>query len=511
MLTLVDAHVHVHPASDLAALLDAAAANFAAQARALRAEAWEGVLMLTETSDAAWFEGVQSSGKIVVGAWVISPHASDALALWASVGGRRILIVAGRQIVTGEGVEVLALATRAAFRDGATLEATLASARAAGALVVLPWAVGKWLGRRGSLVDAAISGDPSCPFAGDNGGRPFFWPSPSLFARERSRGRPVISGSDLLAIRGDERRAGSFGFHVATSLDPERPAARLRDVLLSATAAEVMPFGRLQGPVTFFRNQLGLRLARRGARPTSKPPSGERPEWPDVETSSAAYARRFAGAAGRYLLDVQAATVRRALAGLPPGRALDVGGGHGQLVPLLRGLGWDVTVHGTDARCGRNLRELHGFTDVPFIEGDLHRLPVADGSFDLVLAVRLISHVDDWQGLIAELCRVARRAVVIDYPSTGGANALGPLLFGFKKSLEGNTRSYTSFSRPVLEDAFGRHGFRCTRELKQFVLPMVLHRVGRAAWPLRAAEGLSRAVGLTSRLGSPVILRVDRR
>ncbi len=114
----------------------------------------------------------------------------------------------------------------------------------------------------------------------------------------------------------------------------------------------------------------------------------EAAETPDIETSSADYARRFSGAAGRYLLDVQARAIRSALAGLPPGKALDLGGGHGQLVEVLRSLGWDVTVHGTHPACDANLRGLHGRQDCRFILGPLEKLPVADKSFDLVISVR---------------------------------------------------------------------------------------------------------------------------
>src|SRR5690606_22711484 len=69
---------------------------------------------------------------------------------------------------------------------------------------------------------------------------------------------------------------------------------------------------------------------------------------PDIETSSADYASRFAGPAGRYLLEVQARSIEAALQGLTPGTALDVGGAHGQLVQLLERRGWQPTVHGTD-------------------------------------------------------------------------------------------------------------------------------------------------------------------
>jgi ubiquinone/menaquinone biosynthesis C-methylase UbiE len=233
-------------------------------------------------------------------------------------------------------------------------------------------------------------------------------------------------------------------------------------------------------------------------------------ETPDIETSSADYARRFSGSAGAYLLDVQTRTVRRALAGLQPGTVLDVGGGHGQLVDPLQALGWKVTVHGSDAACERNLRELHGKRNCEFMLGDVFALPVPDRSFDLVVAVRLISHIDAWPRLVKELCRVARHSVVIDYPSKTGLNALTPMLFNVKKNFEGNTRTYTSFSRKELETAFNRSGFRVHREVKQFLLPMALHRMGKGSFPFRAAEGVMRGLGLTALLGSPVILRADR-
>ncbi len=233
-------------------------------------------------------------------------------------------------------------------------------------------------------------------------------------------------------------------------------------------------------------------------------------ERPDIETSSADYASRFSGRSGRYLLDIQAECIARAIRDLPPGDVLDVGGGHGQLVAPLSAAGWRVTVHGTDSRCEQNLRGLHRHSACRFVAGPLDELPAPDRSFDLVIAVRLLPHVTHWPGLLREMCRVARRSVIVDYPSKGGLNALTPLLFGVKKSIEGNTRTYTSFSRHELEPALAASGFRTHTEVRQFFLPMVVHRVGKAAAPLRAAEWLCRRTGLTRLAGSPVILRADR-
>lgn len=236
----------------------------------------------------------------------------------------------------------------------------------------------------------------------------------------------------------------------------------------------------------------------------------EASEAPDVETSRASYASRFAGRAGAYLLDAQWRSIERALEGLAPGSVLDVGGGHGQLADRFAARGWDVTVHGTDPECERNLRALHGRTRCRFVLGDLAALPAADRSFDLVIAVRLLSHVPAWERVLAEMCRVARRSVAFDYPATTGLNALTPLLFGLKRSLEGNTRTYASFRIADLDSTCARNGFRRQRVVKQLFLPMVAHRVAKGSKVLQAAEGAFRATGLTALAGSPAIYRADR-
>lgn len=233
-------------------------------------------------------------------------------------------------------------------------------------------------------------------------------------------------------------------------------------------------------------------------------------ETADIETSSADYARRFSGRAGKYLLDVQSQAVMGIVAGMQPGTVLDVGGAHGQLVDDFVARGWKVTVIGSDAQCESNLRNLHGKHNCDFVRGELLQMPFADAQFDLVVSVRLLSHAEAWQQLMRELCRVARHAVVIDYPSLNGLNALTPLLFGMKKAYERNTRTYTSFSRGDIEAALASTPFRVTRQIKQFFLPMVLHRATQAAAPVRWAEAAARGVGLTGLFGSPVILRADR-
>ena len=232
-------------------------------------------------------------------------------------------------------------------------------------------------------------------------------------------------------------------------------------------------------------------------------------ETPDIETASDAYARRFSGAAGRYLLGEQEAAIRAVLADWRGGSVLDVGGGHAQLTPLLRSLARDVLVFGSDARSLERVRR--DFPECATATGDLLALPFERRSFDIVVAVRLLPHVRNWPRLLSELCRVARSAVVFDYPRPTGFNRLTPLFFPLKKRLEGNTRHYRNFRDAELDEVLRVCGFEPRERRAQFLLPMVVHRRANGFAPLRALERAAQALCLTQALGSPVILRADRR
>ncbi|MGB6222648.1 hypothetical protein [Haloferula sp.] len=160
----------------------------------------------------------------------------------------RLLVIAGRQVVTAERVEVLALATASEFEDGRPLSETIESVKAAGGIAVLPWGVGKWFGERGRLVEQAVR--EHGVMVGDNAGRPLGWPKPSLFSEF-----PVIPGSDPLKAEGEERMVGSYGFVLEADFDPKRPAESIRR---SLRALESCPttFGGRVGPTRFFFRQL---------------------------------------------------------------------------------------------------------------------------------------------------------------------------------------------------------------------------------------------------------------
>jgi SAM-dependent methyltransferase len=237
--------------------------------------------------------------------------------------------------------------------------------------------------------------------------------------------------------------------------------------------------------------------------------SGAR-EDADVETSSDAYARRFAGPVGAYFLEVQAEATLDLLRPWPGASVVDVGGGHGQLTEPLVDAGYEVTVLGSDAACERRVKEWTGAGRARFASGDLLRAPYPDRSFDVALSYRLLPHVRDWAALVSELTRLARTAVVVDYPTARSVNAIAGWLFGLKKGVEGDTRPFTVFQDVGVEEAFGREGFAPTARRAQFLFPMAFHRAARSVSLARALEAAGGALGLRRRFGSPVILRLER-
>lgn len=234
---------------------------------------------------------------------------------------------------------------------------------------------------------------------------------------------------------------------------------------------------------------------------------------PDVETSGDDYRRRFAGPAGGFLLEQQIDAVAHLVNGAnAPLRVLEVGGGHGQLTSYLLDRGFDVWVQGSASECARQVRPLMDASGgrLRFVTSNLWSLPFATDSFDLVIAIRLLSHIERWEALLAEMGRVTRRSLLVDYASLAGPNALTPVLFRIKRRIEGNTRPYFCYTRRRLAGYLRGLGFRRTVVRKQFWAPMGLHRMLSMPRWSNAIEAAGRSLGLTRLFGSPAMLLAEK-
>jgi SAM-dependent methyltransferase len=94
----------------------------------------------------------------------------------------------------------------------------------------------------------------------------------------------------------------------------------------------------------------------------------------------------------------------KAISGLTPGRAIDIGAAGGGNTRVLRQHGWDAVAleygaDGAEVAHGRGLAT---------IRGDATRLPLADASLDLVVAFDLLEHLVDDDAAVAEVRRVLK-------------------------------------------------------------------------------------------------------
>ena len=228
--------------------------------------------------------------------------------------------------------------------------------------------------------------------------------------------------------------------------------------------------------------------------------------WPDVHSSNDSYALRFQGGVGAFFLEIQTREIVNAILGCRAKSVLDVGGGHCQIARPLTELRLDVTVTGSTDECEQGLRHQLPHDRYAFVNSPLFPLPFETSSFDVCTSIRMMSHLEDWPKLIAELCRVARSAVVIDFSAQTWNRGLSRFLQAAKKSVERNTRSFLTQSVVEVRREFASHGFRVMREYRQFAIPMALHRLIGSPQFSRSAERLLREFRVTKYVGSPVIV-----
>ena len=249
----------------------------------------------------------------------------------------------------------------------------------------------------------------------------------------------------------------------------------------------------------------------------SEPAPGSRDHYSyahyaDRDVAEGFDALRFGGPIGRYLLEWQQALLVEALSPLPGRRVLDVGTGTGRAAIGLAERGAVVT--GVDAsdemtRVARSRAAAAGVA-VEFGLADAHALPFADGSVDAAVSLRVIMHAVDWRRCVAELCRVSRWRVVLDFPARGSFAALESVARHIAKAVGRPTEAYRVIAERDVASVFRAQGFRVVFVRRQFVLPIALHKaIGRLA----VTQGVERALasaGILRLLGSPVTMVAER-
>lgn len=260
----VDGHVHLHPGVDLGRAFDAAMGHARRASRERSSVEPDGiVLCLVDPEQGARFSALRGrSEEADLGDWRLRSTEERGSLLAERDDGARAAVVAGRQVRTSDGFEVLLLASTRRLSAGDSLEATVRRGASGDDVVAVAWGFGKWWLRRGDRLRSLLrSPAGEGVFLGDNAGRLPCGPHLGILREARRRSVPILPGSDPLPLPGHEQRVGQYGFLLSRFDLSRRPAAMLRSRIRSLEG-QPRRYGSLDPPHRALLSQLQLRLPR---------------------------------------------------------------------------------------------------------------------------------------------------------------------------------------------------------------------------------------------------------
>ena len=222
--------------------------------------------------------------------------------------------------------------------------------------------------------------------------------------------------------------------------------------------------------------------------------------------------RRFGGPIEELIAAEQARVLAGFVGEIRDRRVLDVGSGTGRAALLLARAGARVTAVDASEHMLAVARQRASDerATISFAVGDAHALDFPDRAFDVAVSFRMLMHTPRWRVCLDELCRVADRLVVVDYPARPSLALLQAAARRAITLLGGRTEAYRVFSDREIAGALAQHGFQVRSLHRQFVLPIALHKVIGSRRFTTASESLLNRIGLLRLFGSPVTLVAER-
>ena len=265
----MDAHVHVHRCYALDRFFESAWANLSRHAGQPSAGSTGTVkmLLLTESAHEHYFDRATAKAPdngdwaplAAADGWRVR-RTPDARCLELGSDDKNLFLVAGCQVATSDGLEVLWLGTRERVDDGQPIRSVLEATRGEDALRVIPWGAGKWWFARGRLLDdllAEFGSEGVC--VGDESGRPWFWPTPRHVTQSIEAGILNLPGTDPLPFPGEVTTVGRMGLRIDAPWSASDPVGSLLTAIRSSPT-QPETFAELESVSKFFVNQFRMQI-----------------------------------------------------------------------------------------------------------------------------------------------------------------------------------------------------------------------------------------------------------
>ncbi len=217
------------------------------------------VLLLTESKDNDFFPQFKMNGNLGKQSEYKFENTSEDCSLILKKDNKVLCyIMAGRQIVTREKLEILSIASSQKIEDGLPIDDVLKILLDNEQTAVLAWGIGKWFFKRGKIIKGIIEKYHSpYLFIGDNSARPSFWPKPKLYLLAEKYNVRILKGSDPLPYNKEACRVGTFGFVIEGNFQAKMPAESFRNILIS-NKSNIIPYGQQDSTFSFLRKQAKL-------------------------------------------------------------------------------------------------------------------------------------------------------------------------------------------------------------------------------------------------------------
>jgi hypothetical protein len=207
---LFDAHVHLYPCFDIELALHSAWKNLSALTALAPYPVSAFGLALTERDDCHFFQELLGKKIFPPGISCISTDGGKSLCLTHPEFKLPLFLFPGRQFVSSEKVEILALGKDLAVPHAALPASSLCkNILDAGLTPCFPWSPGKWFGNRGKVVREMLRDfHTQQMLLGDILMRPWIFRTPTLIRFALERGYRILGGSDPLPFPGEEKNIG---------------------------------------------------------------------------------------------------------------------------------------------------------------------------------------------------------------------------------------------------------------------------------------------------------------
>jgi ubiquinone/menaquinone biosynthesis C-methylase UbiE len=222
--------------------------------------------------------------------------------------------------------------------------------------------------------------------------------------------------------------------------------------------------------------------------------------------------RRFGGPIGEYVAKSQARVLANMVGRIQDRSIVDVGTGAGRAAILMARGGARVTAVDASEQMLEVARQRAADErlKIKFVRGDAHALQFTDRAFDVAICLRVLMHAPDWRRCLGELCRIAERLVIFDYPAAMSVALLESVSRRVVHTLGARTEAYRVISDRAIRQALRQSNFQVRSVHRQFVMPIQFHRaIGSRKFTIWSEDVLDR-VGLLKRLGSPVTVVAER-